>query len=64
MKYNVLAGMDNTMFNNVINQVYTAIYPQLFKGKIDINSSNVSTIEFDMNKSPTVNLRRDQKSVV
>lgn len=56
MSYNIAAGMDNTLLNTVISKVYSAVYPNLFKGSYAVNQMGFSTIDYDFNTAPTVGL--------
>ncbi|WP_316740685.1 hypothetical protein [Pedobacter antarcticus] len=56
MKYNAAVGANTPILNQVVSDVYKAIYPSLFKDTIDINKFGVSSISFDVNQAPTVDL--------
>lgn len=56
MKYNIAAGMDNSTLNKIISEVYTCIYPNLFKNTIPIGVLNIASVGFDFKSTPTVNL--------
>ena len=36
MTYNIAVGMDNSTLNKLISEVYTSIYPNIFKSTINI----------------------------
>lgn len=61
MKYNIAAGMDNSTLNKIISEVYTYIYPNLFKNTIPIGVLNIASVEFDFKSTPTVNLDASQE---
>lgn len=55
MNYNIAAGMDNSTLNKIISELYTNIYPDLFKSTIDIGQLGIASVGFDINVAPTVN---------
>jgi hypothetical protein len=55
MTYNIAVGMDNSTLNKIISEVYTSIYPNIFKSTIDIGQLGIASVGFDINVSPTVN---------
>ena len=54
--FNVAAGMYQSTLNTVLQQVYNALYPDLLKGNIDINNFGISSVDFDIQAPPSVNL--------
>lgn len=56
MKYDIAAGMDNTTLNSVLKQVYKALYPTVFKQKLDIKKLIFDSVEMDINEAPVAAL--------
>lgn len=54
--FNVAVGMYQSTLNTVLKQVYNALYPDLLKGNIDINNLGISSVDFDIQAPPSVNL--------
>ena len=54
MNYNLVAGMDDTYLDRLINDVYTEVYPALFKNEIEVGIPGIKTVGFDINESPVV----------
>lgn len=63
MNYDIVAGMDNTTLDNLIKQLYTSLYPNLFKETISIGEFGFASIGFDIQQAPTVNLNSGQEIV-
>jgi len=62
MKYDIVAGMDNSTLNNLVSQVYTKIYPSIFNNTIMVGQMGIASVGFDINASPTVNLNVSQST--
>lgn len=56
MNYDIAAGMDNPTLNVVVAQVYKALYPNLLKNSINVGAVGISSVAFDINAAPTVDL--------
>jgi hypothetical protein len=54
--YDIVVGLDNPTLNSELAMIYQAIYPNLFTGKIDINSSGIASIGFDVKAAPVADL--------
>src|SRR5689334_4020437 len=61
MNYDIVAGMDNTTLNNLINQLYSSLYPKLFKETIPVNEFGFASIGIDLQKSPTADFNTAQE---
>ena len=48
--------MDQSILNHALSQLYTALYPDLFKKSLKINLFGVESIDFDAKAPPIVNL--------
>lgn len=57
MNYDIVAGLDNPTLNSLVAQMYTAIYPNLFRNSIAIGQVGISSVSFDINQTPVVNLQ-------
>ena len=56
--FNVAVGMYESVFNQVLSQIYAAIYPYLLSNiSIDVNEAGFSTIQIDVKTTPTVTLQ-------
>jgi hypothetical protein len=54
--YDVVAGFDNATFNTEISKFYTAVYPNVFKGEINVGEVGIASIIFDLQAAPTASL--------
>jgi len=59
--FDVAAGMDNPTLNALVAQLYKALYPSVFSYELDIEALDISTIKFDISKTPTVTLGTTQE---
>jgi hypothetical protein len=57
MKFDVAVGMDNPTLNQIISEVYKAVYPNLFKDTIAVGQMGIASVNFDINSSPSANLQ-------
>ena len=56
--FDVAAGVHQSILNDsLLPQVYTALYPTFLKGSIDINEVGISSIDYDIQGAPMVNLQ-------
>ena len=60
MNYDIVAGLDNTTLNSLISQIYSGLYPKLFKQTITINDLGFASVEIDFQKAPTADLSGEQ----
>jgi hypothetical protein len=64
LPFDVAAGMDNPMLNALVAQLYKALYPSVFSYTLDTGELgkpfDISTIKFDISKTPTVTLGTTQ----
>lgn len=55
--FDVAAGMHESIFNKVLSQVYRALYPDPLKDvKIDVQNSVISSVDIDIQSTPTAKL--------
>jgi hypothetical protein len=54
--YDILVGMDNTELNLQLANIYSALYPKLFKGEFPINEFNFASLDFDVQGAPIADL--------
>ncbi|HLK66715.1 MAG TPA: hypothetical protein VKU19_24940 [Bryobacteraceae bacterium] len=57
MNYDIVAGMDNGTLNQLVKQVYSTLYPSIFKDTISVGQLGIASLGFDFNVAPTTNLQ-------
>lgn len=62
MNYDLAVGIDNSTLNGILGAVYEALYPVLLKDSIQVNSQGIASVDFDINKAPTVLLSQSHKA--
>lgn len=55
--YNLGAGMNEKVLNEMAGEIYSACYPTLFKGSVAVNKFNVATVDWDVTEAPVFDLK-------
>jgi hypothetical protein len=50
----VIMGMDNDSANKAVSNVYSSLYPNIFKSTFSFNENNINHVEFDIFKTPII----------
>lgn len=62
MQYDIAAGVDNPTLNILAGQLYTTLYPNIFKNTFNIGSGGLVSVVMDINQSPTVNIAQSEQA--
>lgn len=54
--FDLIAGSDSETVDSLIHQVYSAVYPHLFKGTLHVGTLKIDSIDFDISSAPTLQL--------
>jgi hypothetical protein len=62
MQYDIAAGVDNPTLNMLASQLYTTLYPNIFKNTFNIGSGGLVSVVMDINQSPTVYIAQSEQA--
>lgn len=62
MQYDIAAGVDNPTLNILASQLYTTLYPNIFKNTFNIGSGGLVSVVMDINQSPTIYVAQSEQA--